>query len=99
MKHVMARYRVKPEKVEQLKRVVSNFVDSVRANEPRTVLYVAFQEKDSLWFVHLMTFEDEQAQRVHEQSTYGQNFVEMLYPNCEEVPVFTELVPVRSPRS
>jgi quinol monooxygenase YgiN len=98
MEYLMARYKVKPDKLEAMKRIIVNFVHSVKANEPGTLLYEAYQEKDSTWFVHWMIFRDPAAQQAHEQSPYLKYFVEMLYPHCEETPVFTELLLLRSTR-
>lgn len=98
MKYLTARYKLKPDKVEAMKRVIVNFVVSVKANEPDTLFYEAYQEKDSNWFVHLMSFRNDEAQQTHERSAYVKYFVEMLYPNCEETPMFTELDLLRSSR-
>jgi quinol monooxygenase YgiN len=44
--HSIARYRVKPSGVDKVKRAIAEFVPYVRANEPGTKLYQAWQQKD-----------------------------------------------------
>lgn len=47
-------------------------------------------------FVHLMAFSDQSDEERHQTAPYTMDFVEVLYPNCEEQPVFTDLRPIRS---
>ena len=44
--HTIAQYRVKPSGVDKVKRAIEEFVPYVRANEPGTKLYQAWQQKD-----------------------------------------------------
>src|ERR1700730_18486299 len=63
-RHSVALYRVKPSGVDKVKRAIAEFVPYVRANEPGTKLYQAWQQKDDpTRFVHFFIFEDEAAQR------------------------------------
>ena len=71
-------------------------VDAVKKNEPGTLVYEAFQEVDGDSFVHIMTFKDDKAEQVHGSSDYVKKFVRLLYPYCDEEPVFTKLQLVRS---
>lgn len=96
MKYVMARYKVKKEKVEEVKRAIKEFVDGIRRNEPDTLFYDAFQEEDDVSFVHFMCFKDGKAQEFHRSTPHVKKFVDVLYPDCEEKPTFTELRLVRS---
>jgi quinol monooxygenase YgiN len=49
----IARYRVRLSGVDKVKRAIAEFVPYVRANEPGTRLYLAWQEKDDpTRFVH-----------------------------------------------
>jgi quinol monooxygenase YgiN len=98
MEHVNARYTVKDGKVEEVKHVISRFVDAVRQNEPGTLSYEAFREGESRAFVHVMSFTGAAARHAHEASDHCREFVEVLYPLCEQPPEFTELRLVRSTR-
>lgn len=98
MKSVMVRYRVKKDKVELIRKAVTEFVEKVKMYEAGgTVAYDAFQE-DEVSFVHFMTFKNDQAQKAHEIADHTNKFVDILYPNCEKEPVFTELKIVKSNR-
>ncbi len=49
-----ANYRVRPEGLEEVKAAIAGFVEYVRANEPGTKLYAAWQQQeDATRFVHL----------------------------------------------
>jgi len=49
----IAQYRVKPSGVDKVKRAIEELVPYVRANEPGTRLYLAWQQKDDpTRFVH-----------------------------------------------
>ena len=98
MIHRMAKYKVKKEKLEDVKNAIIEFVDAVKKNEPGTQVYEAFQEDDEVSFVHLMSFEDANARNIHRNSSYLKKFVDLLYPNCDEQPVFTDLHLIRSNR-
>jgi quinol monooxygenase YgiN len=89
--HIMARYRVKRGKVDETRRAVADFVQSVGRKEAGTLLYEAYQEEDGVTFVHLMAFRDDKAQEEHRRSAYLRKFVQMLFPCCDEGPVFTDL--------
>jgi quinol monooxygenase YgiN len=41
--------------------------------------------------MHLMGFENEHDEEAHRQSQYTRDFVQDLYPNCDEEPKFTRL--------
>jgi quinol monooxygenase YgiN len=94
---VMVKYRVKKDKVELVRKAIVQFVEAVARYESGTLAYDAFQE-DETGFVHLMTFKNDQARKAHEIADYTNRFVDMLYPNCEKEPVFTELTPLKSNR-
>jgi quinol monooxygenase YgiN len=64
-----ATYRVRPAGVDRVKLAIEDFVDYVRANEPGTQLYQAWQSQaDETSFLHLFIFADEEAQRIHSES-------------------------------
>ena len=70
-----AEYRVKPAAVEVVKRAIEQFVEYVRANEPGTLMYTAWQQQDDpTRFVHLFTFEDAAAQAAHSESAAVAHF-------------------------
>ena len=94
--HMLALYRVKAGKLEEVREAVTEFVDSVKANEPGTLFYEAYQGKGDVSFFHVMTFEDSASEEDHRRTPHMETFVQKLYPNCEDEPGFVELELVRS---
>jgi quinol monooxygenase YgiN len=90
MKYTLAKYTVRPEKIREVKQAISEFLGEIRQHEPRT-LYLVYRGEDSATFYHLMCFENEAAERRHEQSAYNSRFVKKVYPNCVGRPEFTDL--------
>jgi len=73
--YTVAEYRVRPEGVEKVKRAIQEFVPYVRANEPGTRMYLAWQRQDDpTQFVHFFIFEDEIAHEAHSRSEAVKRF-------------------------
>jgi quinol monooxygenase YgiN len=87
-----AEYRVNAGAVEAVKAAIVEFVDYVRANEPGTQLYAAWQrEDDSTRFIHLFIFEDGAAQTTHSESDAVRRFESIYGPELVDGPVvFTD---------
>lgn len=76
-----ATYRVKPAAIETVKRAIAEFVDYVRANEPGTLLYQAWQrQSDPTEFLHLFIFADAAAQQIHSVSAEVARFESIYSP-------------------
>ena len=76
-----ATYQVKPQAVEQVKRAIEEFVQYVRANEPGTQMYVAWQQQDDpTRFLHLFIFRDSAAQAIHSESEAVKRFEAIYSP-------------------
>jgi quinol monooxygenase YgiN len=81
----IATYRVKPSGVDKVKRAIAEFVPYVRANEPGTKLYVAWQQKDDpTRFVHFFIFENEAAHAAHASSAAVKRFEAAYSPELSE---------------
>jgi quinol monooxygenase YgiN len=86
-----ARFQVKKEALSECEAAIRKFVEYVRANEPRTLLYISLQEKDDpTRFLHYFIFEDEAARDRHSNSKAVDHFTSGLYPNLVEPVEFTE---------
>jgi hypothetical protein len=92
---MLVQYRVKRDAVGEMHQAVTKFVDAVRANEPDTI-YGSFMAADGQTFFHAMAFPDEMSEKRHRSATHTREFVDFLYPNCEEEPHFIQLELVRS---
>lgn len=83
-------YKVKSDKLEEVEQAIAEFVASIRENEPRTS-YAAYRTDEENTYFHIMEFPDAQAEAYHQKAPHTMKFVEVLYPNCEVQPHFTEL--------
>jgi quinol monooxygenase YgiN len=81
----IAHYRVKPSGVDKVRQAIAKFVVHVRANEPGTKLYVAWQQKDDpTRFVHFFIFEDGAAHAAHANSIAVKQFEAAYGPELAE---------------
>lgn len=79
----LAHYEVRPEALERCLAAIREFVAYVRANEPGTLRYEVWQEKDHpTRFVHIFVFRDAEADRRHSESAEVKKFSSILYPEC-----------------
>jgi quinol monooxygenase YgiN len=77
----IAQYQVNSQAVDKVKRAIEEFVSYVKANEPGTRLYVAWQQKDDpTRFVHFFIFADEAAHTKHGQSDAVKRFKSIYSP-------------------
>ena len=67
--YTIAEYQIRPSGVEKVKGAIEEFVDYVRANEPGSQVYAAWQHKeDPSRFMHFFIFQNEEAHRAHSRS-------------------------------
>jgi quinol monooxygenase YgiN len=90
--YTIAEYKVNAHAVEKVKKAVEEFVRYVKANEPRTRLYMAWQQQDDpTRFVHFFIFEDESAHEAHGKSAAVKRFESIYGPELVGGPVkFTD---------
>lgn len=93
-----ATYQVKPQAVDKVKRAIQEFVQYVRASEPGTQMYMAWQQKDDpTRFIHLFIFKDSAAQSIHSQSEAVRRFESIYSPELVGGDVvFTDFIQVAS---
>ena len=73
--YTIAEYQVRPTGVENVKRAIEEFVPYIKAHEPGTRLYEAWQQKDDpTHFVHFFIFENEAAHTAHGKSDAVKRF-------------------------
>lgn len=90
MPYTVAEYTVKPSQLKAVQKALSEFVAQVRKHEPRT-LYLVFSDDTKCTFVHVMSFENEEAERKHSQSRHVERFARVVSPHCVGKPVFSEM--------
>jgi quinol monooxygenase YgiN len=77
----IAEYRVNARAVDKVKKAIQEFVRYVKASEPGTRLYVAWQHKeDPTRFVHFFIFENEAAHKAHGESAAVKRFESIYSP-------------------
>jgi len=82
--YTIAEYRVRPAGVQKVQRAIEEFVPYVKANEPGTRMYQAWQKKDDpARFVHLFIFEDEAAHTIHSKSDAVKRFEAAYRPELD----------------
>jgi len=93
-----AHYEVNLQAVDKVKAAIVDFVEYVKANEPGTKVYAAWQNKgDPAKFVHLFEFADEEAHRQHGESEAVHLFESVYRPELVGGPVvFTDCAMVAS---
>jgi len=88
-------YRIQATQIENAMQLIHYFIEQVNVNDPGTRYYYAFQShSDPQKFIHIMEFEDGDAEYAHRNASYTKYFAEKLYPLCEQLPEFTDLKPI-----
>ena len=90
--YTIAHYQVNPRAIDKVKRAIEEFVSYVKANEPGTRSYAAWQQKDDpTRFVHFFIFADEAAHATHGESEAVKRFESVYAPELVGGPVvFTD---------
>lgn len=87
--HMMVKYKIKPEKLDEVKKGITEFVEEIRKNEQGTRVYEVWQQQDEPTnFTHLDGFADEKSVEFHKNASHTKKFVGLLYPNCVDEPKF-----------
>jgi hypothetical protein len=89
MRHVMVRYKVKPDRVAENEELVRAVYAELHRTEPAGLRYATFQLDDGVSFVHLASTEDGQTP-LPELQAFRQ-FQENIRERCDEAPVASEL--------
>ncbi|QPJ65851.1 MAG: hypothetical protein G3M78_10790 [Candidatus Nitrohelix vancouverensis] len=89
--YMSARFRVHRHAIKKCKEAMVELVDYVRANEPRTLVYLAQQEiSDPTRFMSILIFENETGLALHRNSPASKKFAETVYPEALEPVEFSE---------
>jgi quinol monooxygenase YgiN len=91
-----ARFTVRPEARERCEAAIREFVSALD-DEPGTRVYVALRERgDPTRFLHVMVFDDEEADERHRHAEHTRRFVEALYPHTLEGVAFNDFTLVNA---
>lgn len=79
----VARYQVGHDGLGRCLAAIREYVAWVRANEPGTLLYEVWQDREEpTRFVHLCVFRDTAADRAHSESPALHKFTSIIGPEC-----------------
>ena len=91
-----ARFAVHADARERCEAAIREFVSALD-DEPGTTVYVALCERgDPTRFLHVMVFEDEEADERHRHAEHTRRFVEALYPHTLEGVAFNDFMLVNA---
>lgn len=80
----IAEYKVRAEGIETVRRAIQEFVPFVKASEPGTRMYLAWQKRsDPTRFVHFFIFENEAARDAHSRSEAVKRFEAAYRPHLD----------------
>ena len=94
MRHVMVRYKVKPERVEENEALVRAVYEELHRTEPAGLRYATFRLDDGVTFVHVAATEDGDSP-LAQLAAFGR-FQESIAERCDEAPVVGEVQTVGS---
>lgn len=96
----IVKYKVKKKKLDKVKETLSEYADAVHKNEPGTIEYKVFQEKDDpTSIVHVMSFIDKNAEKIHEKTEHLKKLKKILVPISKGKAEYTTLMDVESTAS
>jgi hypothetical protein len=96
MRHVMVRYKVKPERVAENEELVRAVYDELRRTEPAGLGYATFKLDDGVTFIHFALTEAESEGSPLSRVPAFQEFQKHLQDRTDEGPVVTELEQIGS---
>lgn len=91
----LANYRIEPESLEEVEGAIERFVEAIAKEEPETI-YEVYRIGGDMSFIHVMAFPSKETERAHQVAPYTREFVDILYPHCEEPPTFLDVKLVKS---
>jgi quinol monooxygenase YgiN len=81
MLYQTANYQIKKQSIEKVKKAIVEFTKYVKENEPETLMYIAWQEKDDQTsFIHFFIFKNKEAQEIHGKSPAVKKFESIYTP-------------------
>ena len=91
MKKVIVRYKVKPERTEENKQLVSTVFDELKLNTPDGLRYTSYVMADGVSFIHIASIETNDGTNPLNSSPAFKEFTKDLKDRCDEPPVTTEV--------
>lgn len=98
--HMTVQYKIKKKKLAKAIDALSEYMGSVKQNEPGTIEYNVFQDKDDISsIIHLMSFVDKNAKKVHEKSEHLKKLKKVLVPISKGKAIYTTMTKIEFQKS
>jgi L-rhamnose mutarotase len=98
MKHVIVRYKVKPERAAENVELVRAVYVELHQTRPAGLHYATFQLDDGVSFVHVASNNTEEGQSPLSEVEAFKRFQENIDDRCEEGPVVSSVTEIGSYR-
>jgi hypothetical protein len=99
MKHVIVRYKVKPERAAENEQLVRDVYAELHQTKPAGFHYATFQLDDGVSFVHVATHDAEDGRSPLAEGQAFKRFQENIDDRCDERPVVSAVREIGSYRS
>jgi quinol monooxygenase YgiN len=97
---VLVQYKIKKKKLTKAKDAIYEYVEAIKKDEPRTTEYRVFQDKDdNTMFIHMMSFADKNAKKIHEKSVHLKKLKKILIPISKGKAVYTSMIESKPARN
>jgi hypothetical protein len=98
MKHVIVRYKVKPERAAENEQLVRDVYAELHQTKPAGFHYATFQLDDGVSFVHVATHDAEDGPSPLSEVQAFKRFQENIDDRCDEPPVASSVREIGSYR-
>jgi quinol monooxygenase YgiN len=97
----IVQYKVKKKKLDKVKNTLSEYFETVNKTEQQGVIdYKIYHEKDDpTSFVHVMSFVDKNAEKIHDKSEHMKKLKKTLSPISKGKALYLTLTPVQFAKS
>jgi quinol monooxygenase YgiN len=89
--HWVVRYRVKPDRVDQVRAAMVEFVEQVEKHERQLPIYHCLLEPDGTTFVHYFVVESDAALQFHRNTKHFRRFFRIVSSAAADEPIFTPM--------
>lgn len=96
MVYMIVEYTLREGTQAKAEEAIKKFVEQIKAHEPGTLFYDNLRRGESLEYLDIMCFRNQESQEQHRQADYCQEFIDKVVPLCQTGPKFTELKLVAS---
>lgn len=96
MKQTMVRYKVKPDRVAENERFITEVFEALDREKPRGLRYASFKLPDGLSFVHVVAHDASNGPNPLQQIAAFKAFTADIRDRCDEQPTVVDLATVGS---